>query len=53
MTEYLNKSFSVCVGGDQEYRDNWDRIFAKKKPEPVKAPAPPKVEPEPAPTEDP
>jgi hypothetical protein len=33
MTEYLNKSFSVYPGGTggQEYRDNWDRIFGKKK----------------------
>ncbi len=32
MTAFMNKSFSVMVGGDQNYRDNWDRIFAKKKP---------------------
>lgn len=36
MTQFLNKTFSVHVGGDQEYRDNWDRIFGKKRaPEPV------------------
>ncbi len=33
MTKYLDPSFSVCVGGDATYRENWDRIFAKK-PEP-------------------
>ncbi len=30
MTQFQNKTFSVHVGGDQEYRDNWDRIFKKK-----------------------
>lgn len=32
MTEYLNKSFSVYPGkdGGQQYRDNWDAVFAKK-----------------------
>ncbi len=30
MTEYLNKSFSVCVGGDQDYRDRWEATFGKK-----------------------
>ncbi len=34
MTEYLNKSFSVCVGGDQEYRDRWDATFGKKDKQP-------------------
>ncbi len=29
MTRFLEKSFSVAVGGDQTYRDNWDRIFKK------------------------
>lgn len=30
MTEYLKKSFSVHVGGDQDYRDKWEEIFGKK-----------------------
>lgn len=29
MTDYTKKSFSVAVGSDA-YRENWDRIFAKK-----------------------
>ncbi len=33
MTEYLKEKFSVAVGGNQAYRDNHDRIFAKKEPE--------------------
>ncbi len=28
---FMDKSFSVAVGGDQAYRDNHDRIFGKKK----------------------
>lgn len=28
MTDYVKKSFSVAVGS-KEYRDNWDRVFAK------------------------
>ncbi len=27
---FMDKSFSVAVGGDQAYRDNHDRIFKKK-----------------------
>lgn len=32
MTEFQNRSFSVYPGkdGGQAYRDNWDRIYAKK-----------------------
>lgn len=39
MTEFANKSFSVYPGkdGGQSYRDNWDRIYAKK-PEPIAGP---------------
>lgn len=42
VTEFQNKSFSVYPGGvgTQEYRDNWDRIFAKKKDEPQEEPVP-------------
>jgi hypothetical protein len=42
VTEYLNKSFSVYSGTGETYRDNWDRIFGKKKerPEPPKEPEP-------------
>lgn len=29
MTAYLDKSFSVKVGGTAEYRDNWERTFGK------------------------
>lgn len=28
MTAYLQKSFSVHLASNQEYRDNWDAIFA-------------------------
>ena len=28
--KYLTKSFTVHPGESKEYRDNWDRIFAKK-----------------------
>jgi hypothetical protein len=40
VTEFMNKSFSVGMAGDQQYRDNWERIFGKKeeKPEPPKEP---------------
>lgn len=36
MTKYLGDSFSVFPGGEQKYRDNYDRIFGKKsdKPDP-------------------
>lgn len=30
MTKYLEKSFSVSVGGDA-YSDGWERIWGKKK----------------------
>lgn len=30
MTNYLLKSFSVGMSGDDKYRDNWDRIFGAK-----------------------
>lgn len=30
MTRYMEPSFSVLCGGDQQYRDNWDAIFAPK-----------------------
>lgn len=40
MTAYLNDRFSVHAPGSQQYRDNWDKIFAKKKPEAVD-PSPP------------
>ena len=31
MTKYLeSEPFSVHMGGSQQYRDNWDSIFAKK-----------------------
>ncbi len=32
MTKFLDKSFSVHMGTDQEYRDNWDACFSKDKP---------------------
>lgn len=28
--KYLQPSFSTAAPGDQQYRDNWDRIFGKK-----------------------
>lgn len=31
MTKFLNKSFSVGMAGNQQYRDNWDVIFGKKR----------------------
>lgn len=42
MTEYLNKSFSVGMAGDQQYRDNWEATFGKKakEPEPPEGPEP-------------
>lgn len=33
MTKYNGKRFSVALGS-KEYRDNWDRAFAKPAPEP-------------------
>lgn len=38
---FMDKSFSVHMSGNQQYRDNYDRIFGKKeegpkpKPEPI------------------
>ena len=35
---FMDKSFSVGMAGNQQYRDNWDRIFKKtesKEPEPL------------------
>lgn len=29
---FLDKSFSVAVGGNQQYRDNWEATFGKKPP---------------------
>lgn len=34
MTKYLGDSFSVFPGGEKNYRDNYDRIFGKKKTKP-------------------
>lgn len=31
MTEYLKDSFSVNLGQNKNYRDNWDEIFGKLK----------------------
>lgn len=33
MTKFESPSFSVGVGDTQAYRDNWERIFGKNKPE--------------------
>jgi hypothetical protein len=30
VTEFLNKSFSVGMAGDQQYRDNWEATFGKR-----------------------
>ncbi len=30
MTKFLDKSFSVPMGGDQSYRDNWEATFGKR-----------------------
>ena len=40
MTQFMNKSFSVHMASDQNYRDNWDRIFQKKTTPEVKPPEP-------------
>jgi len=29
--KYLNKSFSVFIGGSKKYEENYDRIFRKKR----------------------
>ena len=34
MTKFLDPSFSTYAPADQSYRDNWDRIFGKKKEKP-------------------
>jgi hypothetical protein len=34
MTKFENPSFSVYPGGEKNYRDNYDRIFGKKKDKP-------------------
>ena len=34
MTKFEAPSFSVGVGGSKEYRDNWEKIFGKKKDRP-------------------
>ena len=46
MTEYLNKSFSVHLAGDEQYRDNWEATFGKREkapeqeaPEPFECPS--------------
>ncbi len=31
--KYLEKSFSFSYGGNQSFRDNWDRTFSKKQEE--------------------
>ncbi len=38
--DYLKKSFSVHVGGNEAYRENHDRIFAKKAAEVKNGPCP-------------
>lgn len=40
MTQFLNKSFSVGMAGDQQYRDNWETIFGKKEKAQEEAPEP-------------
>ncbi len=40
MTRFLDKSFSTYAPGDDSYRENWDRIFKKKEPEPAVEPEP-------------
>lgn len=34
--KYLNDSFSVFPGGNKNYRDNYDKVFGKAEPAPVK-----------------
>lgn len=46
MTKFESPSFSVGVGDTQAYRDNWERIFGKNKPE-----EPKKIDELPAPRE--
>lgn len=43
MTEFLKKSFTVPMQGDETYRDNWERTFGKKVetlPDTLREPAP-------------
>lgn len=38
---FMDKSFSVAVGGDQDYRDRWEATFGPKvKEKPAKCTAP-------------
>ncbi len=34
MTKFMDKSFSVAVGGDQEYRDRWETTFGQRRESP-------------------